>query len=146
MQEIWVRSLGQEDPWRRKWQPMPVLLPGKSHGWRSLVGYSLWGCKEADTTEPLCFASLHFKQTQVKPGQKLQALYSVPNMVAGRQGRSSTSAYCGEKRDTVHLENVMTDIDSSSGIYCGRGVTALWSHQGRFVKEMKQVEGGPVED
>ena len=28
-------------PWRRKWQPTPVLLPGKSHGWRSLVGYSL---------------------------------------------------------------------------------------------------------
>ena len=27
-------------PWRRAWQPTPVLLPGKSHGWRSLVGYS----------------------------------------------------------------------------------------------------------
>ena len=32
-----VQSLGQEDTWRRKWQPTPVLLPGKSHGWRSLV-------------------------------------------------------------------------------------------------------------
>ena len=30
-------------PWRRKWQPTPVLLPGKAHGWRSLVGYSSWG-------------------------------------------------------------------------------------------------------
>ena len=29
-------------PWRRKWQPTPVLLPGKSHGQRSLVGYSPW--------------------------------------------------------------------------------------------------------
>ena len=28
--------------WRRKWQPTPILLPGKSHGWRSLVGYSTW--------------------------------------------------------------------------------------------------------
>ena len=37
--------------WRRKWQPTPVLLPGKSHGWRSLVGYSPWGHKESDTTE-----------------------------------------------------------------------------------------------
>ena len=27
-------------PWRRKWQPTPLLLPGKSHGWRSLAGYS----------------------------------------------------------------------------------------------------------
>ena len=35
-------------PWRRKWQPTPVLLPGKSHGQRSLVGYSPWGRKESD--------------------------------------------------------------------------------------------------
>ena len=30
-------------PWRRQWHPTPVLLPGKAHGWRSLVGYSPWG-------------------------------------------------------------------------------------------------------
>ena len=38
-------------PWRRKWQPTPVLLPGESHGWRSLVGYNPWGHKELDTTD-----------------------------------------------------------------------------------------------
>ena len=32
-------------PWRRKWQPTPVFLPGESHGQRSLAGYSPWGCK-----------------------------------------------------------------------------------------------------
>ena len=37
--------------WRREWLPTPVFLPGKSHGQRSLVGYSLWGRKESDTTE-----------------------------------------------------------------------------------------------
>ena len=37
--------------WRRKWQPTPVFLPGKFHGWRSLAGYSPWSCKELDTTE-----------------------------------------------------------------------------------------------
>ena len=42
-------------PWRRKWQPTPVLLPGKSHGQRSLIGYSPWGHKESDTTEQLHF-------------------------------------------------------------------------------------------
>ena len=42
-------------PWRRKWQPTPVLLPGESHGGRSLVGYSPWGRKELDTTERLHF-------------------------------------------------------------------------------------------
>ena len=45
----WVRNI----PWRRKWQPTPVFLLGKFHGWRSLVGYSLWGHKESDMTERL---------------------------------------------------------------------------------------------
>ena len=45
--------------WRRKWQPTPVFLPGESHGWRSLVGYSQWSRKESDTTEQLHFLSLH---------------------------------------------------------------------------------------
>ena len=38
-----------------QWQPTPVFLPGKSHGRRSLVGYSLWGRKESDRTEQLHF-------------------------------------------------------------------------------------------
>ena len=45
-------------PWRREWQPTPVFLPGKSHGQRSLVGYSPWGHKESDTTEQLSTAQL----------------------------------------------------------------------------------------
>ena len=40
-------------PWRRKWKPTPVFLPGKFHGQRSLEGYILWGHKEWDTTERL---------------------------------------------------------------------------------------------
>ena len=42
-QETWIPSLGREDPWRREWQPTPVLLPGKSHGPRILEGCSPWG-------------------------------------------------------------------------------------------------------
>ena len=37
----WVREI----PWRRKWQPTPVVLPRKSYGQRSLAGYNQWGCK-----------------------------------------------------------------------------------------------------
>src|SRR5574337_761434 len=37
----------------REWQPTPVLLSGKFHGLKSLVGYSPWGCKESDVTEQL---------------------------------------------------------------------------------------------
>ena len=40
-------------PWRRKWHPTPVLLPGKFCGWKNLVGYSPWGGKQSDTTERL---------------------------------------------------------------------------------------------
>ena len=42
----WVRKI----PWRRKWQPTPVFLPGEPPGQRSLVGYSPWDHKELDTT------------------------------------------------------------------------------------------------
>ena len=49
----WVRKI----PWRRKWQPTPVFLPGKSHGQRNLVGYSPWSRKESDimSKQPLPF-------------------------------------------------------------------------------------------
>ena len=52
-----VRTSHMTLPWR-KWQSTPALLPGKSHGWRSLIGYSPWGRKESDTTERLHF---HFQ-------------------------------------------------------------------------------------
>ena len=46
-----VRNTGSipvwEVPWRTAWQPSPVFLPGESHGWRSLAGYSPWGHKRA---------------------------------------------------------------------------------------------------
>ena len=49
MQNIWFQSLGQEDSLEEE-MATPVLLPWKSHGQRSLVGYSSWGCRELDTT------------------------------------------------------------------------------------------------
>ena len=47
----WIRKI----PWNRKWQPIPIFLPGKFHAQRSLAGYSPWGRKESDTTEWLHF-------------------------------------------------------------------------------------------
>ena len=43
----WIRKTS----WRREWQPTPLFLPGKSNGWRSLVGPNSWGHKESDMTE-----------------------------------------------------------------------------------------------
>ena len=54
-----VRSLGQEGPWRREWQPSPVVLPGECHGQSSLAGYSSWGHKESDMTGRLSLTHTH---------------------------------------------------------------------------------------
>ena len=51
--------------WRRQWHPTPVLLPGKSHGWRSLEGCSPWGHWGSDTTERLPF---HFSLSCIGEG------------------------------------------------------------------------------
>ena len=59
MQEMWVRTLGREDPWRRKWQPLPVFLPGTLQGQRSLADYSPQCHKESEMTEHTC--------TQISP-------------------------------------------------------------------------------
>ena len=51
----WTRKI----PWRRKWQPTPVFLPGKSYGQRSLASYSPWDCKDLDTAEQLNHTHTH---------------------------------------------------------------------------------------
>ena len=71
---------GLEDgPWRRKWQPMPVFLPGESHAQRSLAGCSPWGRKELDTTE----ANTHLQ------GWGLGSVHQENEMQAGDRGRKS---------------------------------------------------------
>ena len=57
IQETQVQSLIWEDPLEKEMATHSVLLPGESHGRRSLIGYSPWGCKESDMTEQLHFLS-----------------------------------------------------------------------------------------
>ena len=45
----WVRKI----PWKRKWQPIPAFLPGKSHGQGILVAYTPWGYQESDMTKSM---------------------------------------------------------------------------------------------
>ena len=54
-----VYSIPVAREWRRRWHPTPVLLPGKSRGWRSLVGCSPWGREESDMTDDFTF-TFHF--------------------------------------------------------------------------------------
>ena len=57
LRETRFQSLDGVELLEKEMTPTPVFLIGKSHGWRSLVGYSPWGCKESDTTEQLHFTS-----------------------------------------------------------------------------------------
>ena len=61
MWETRIRSLGWEDPLKKEMAIHSVLLPGKSRGQRSLVGYSPWGRQESDTTERLHFQLMYVK-------------------------------------------------------------------------------------
>ena len=82
IQETRVQSLCWEDPWRRKWQPTPVFLPGESQGWRSLVDYSPQGRKELDTTEQLHF---HFHTIWERRKQK-ERLERSKIIISGKPG------------------------------------------------------------
>ena len=64
LDSVFICSLGTSAQ-RRQWHPTPVLLPGKSHGRRSLVGYSPWGHTESDMTERLHF---HFSLSRIGEG------------------------------------------------------------------------------
>ena len=57
-----LRNLYTIFHWRRQWHPTPVLLPGKSHGQRSLVGCSPLGREESDTTEWFHFHFMHWRR------------------------------------------------------------------------------------
>ena len=90
LEDIWLYTLREwsadqadryyHSTWRREWPPTPVFLPGKSHGQRSPVGYSLWGHKESDTTERLA-PSLHGRvDCTVGTGQRKEWVGWAPRM------------------------------------------------------------------
>ena len=90
-------------PWRRKWQLTPVLLPGKSRGQRSLVGYSPWGHKELDMT-----AWLHFHFMFLIGSHSCRTLSSV--------GSKSYLIRGGMRREVVHSIHHIRLLFSTSWI------------------------------
>ena len=85
--------------WRRKWQPAVVLLPGKSHGRRSLVGCSLRGCEVSDTTERLPF---HFSLSCVGEGNGNPLQCSCLENL--RDGRAWWAVICGVAQSQTRLK------------------------------------------
>ena len=92
---------------RRQWHPTPVLLPGKSHGWRSLVGCIPWGHKESDKTERLHF---HFSLSCIGEGNGNSIHCSC--LENPRDGRAWWAAIYGVAQSRPRLKR----LSSSSSI------------------------------
>ena len=100
----WVEKI----PWRRKWQPTPVFLPGKSHGQRSLVGCGPLGHRESDTTERLT-RGLDYCHDSLKPGlcQAFTVLKVARKLNLSPFWGLGLSFRCSERRSgKVHGEQV----------------------------------------
>ena len=80
--------------WRRQWHPTPVLLPGKSHGQRSLIGCSPWGYEESDTTERLYFHT----------SEKEMATHSSSCLENPRDGGAQWAAVYGVTQSRTRLK------------------------------------------
>ena len=95
--------------WRRQWHPTPVLLPGKSHGHRSLVGCSPWGCWESGMTEWLHF---HFSLSCIGEGNGNPFHYSC--LENPRDRGACWAAIYGVTQSRTQLKR----FSSSSSRYC----------------------------
>ena len=94
----WVGKI----PWRKKWQPTLVLLPGKSSGQRRLAGYSPQGCKESDTTEQLSTST----SMCPKLGKLLQTL--TPYLTATKPClRLATLVFKNTKWKSIHVDCIV---------------------------------------
>ena len=94
---------------RRQWHPIPVLLPGKSHGWRSLVGCSPWGRYQSDATERLHF---HFSLSCIGEGNGNPLQCSC--LENPRDGGASWAAVYGVTQSRTRLKRLSSSPRDSN--------------------------------
>ena len=100
--------------WTIKEQPPPVLLPGKPHGQRSLVGYSPRGCKELDTTEHKhTHARTHtHTHTHTHTQTHTHSLWRMGNLSGGQT--SNLETHCGDPSQRVLGKIIEPTLNSVS--------------------------------
>ena len=98
--------------WRRQWHPTPVLLPGKSHGQRSLIGFSPWGREESDMTERLHF---HFSLSCIGEGNSNPLQCSC--LENPRDGRAWWAAIYGVAQSRTRLKWLSSSSSSRPHVY-----------------------------
>ena len=104
-----LHSLGA---WRRQWHPTQVLLPGKSHGQRSPVGFSPWGREESNTTEWLHF---HFSLSCIGEGNGNPLQCSC--LENPRDGRAWWAAIYGAAQSRTRLKWLSSSLGAMLRIY-----------------------------
>ena len=124
---------------RRQWHPTPVLLPGKSHGWRSLVGCSPWGRYELGTTERLHF---HFSLSCIGEGNGNPLQYSC--LENPRDGGAWWAAVYGVTQSRTRLKqlgssNSMQSVQGLSSIN-KKWLTLLWVRRSSFCINHTKLE------
>ena len=107
--------------WRRQWHPTPVLLPGKPHGWRSLVGFSPCGRKESDTTE-----RLHFHLSLSCIGERNGNPLPCSCLENPRDGRAWWAAVCGVTQSRTCLKWISSSIVCIILYLCSLPQPCLW--------------------
>jgi len=107
--------------WRRQWRLTPVLLPGDSHGRRSLVGCSPWGCEELDTTERLPF---HFSLSCIGEGNGNPLQCSC--LENPRDGGAWWAAVYGVAQSWTWLKRLSSSSSSSTLLNTMHNKTPKW--------------------
>ena len=110
-EDIWSLILDSSLERRRQWQSTPVLLPGKSHGWRSLVGCSPWGREESDTT------GLHFHFSLSCIGEGNGNPLQCSCLENPRDGAAWWAAIYGIAQSQTRLKQLSSSSSSSLEIY-----------------------------
>ena len=116
---------------RRQWHPTPVLLPGESHGWRSLVGCSPWGREESDTTERLPF---HFSLSCIGEGNGNPLQCSC--LENPRDGGAWGAAVYGVTQSRTRLKRLSRSSSWCPGVY---GVLSEWDPWHLVLQRTRQV-------
>ena len=123
--------------WRRRWHPTPVLLPGKSHGWRSPVGCSPWGRSESDRTELLHF---HFSPSCTGEGNGNPLQYSC--LENPRDRGAWWAAVYGVAQSRTRLKRLSSSSSSKKRPEsCFPSLSIMWGHSKKM--DICKPERGP---
>ena len=110
-----------EQQWRRQWRPTPVLSPGKSRGWRSLVDCNPWGHYESDTTERLHF---HFSLSSTGKGNGNP--FQCSCVENPWDGGTWWAAVCGAAQSRTQLKQLSSSSSSNSRT---TNFQFMWKHK-----------------